>query len=226
MNYFRPSRTSSLGHALRSNSGGTIPVLLQQHRDQRLLGVHPDEITHGTHHLDAAALSFTTENRTQRLWSQFHDVDQVATPSLWWSVCFVDKCVLFLHPRLDCQHPVRATSLVRFSTGAAPRTTPLRLLSAMTIGDPPQEVLHWEQAQFGHTYGKVTHVLTSLLLDPPQEASTLTHDCLQDLLLPYVAFLRTTQIFSHTKAGQFEVHSLSTLLQLPSLSAFAASFAH
>ena len=124
----------------------------------------------------------------------------------------------FPHHRLGCQHHVRASPLVRFSTGAKPRTTPLRLLSAMTIGDPPQEVLHWEEVQFGHTYGKVTQVLTSLLLDPPQEASTLTHDCLQDLFFPSVTFLRTTQIFSHTKAGQFRVHSLSTSLQLPSLS--------
>ena len=148
VNYSRPSHTSELGYVLRSNLGGkipsTIPVPQQQHRDQRLLGVHPDDITHGTHHLDAAALLITTENRTQRLFSflhvrsQFHDFEKVATPSLWWSVCFVDKGVLFLHPRLGCQHPVRASPLVRFSTGAATRTTLLRLLSAMTIGDPPQ----------------------------------------------------------------------------------------
>ena len=149
VNYSKLFHTSEPRYVLRSNSGGTIPVFLQQHRDQRLLGVHPEELTQGTHHLDAAALLINTENRTQRLFSflhvrcQFHDVDQVATPSLWWSVCFVDKGILFLHTRLGCQHPVRASPQARFSTSAAPRTTPLRVLSATTIGDPPQ-ILRWD----------------------------------------------------------------------------------
>ena len=50
------------GTCARSTIHSTILVLLQQHRDQRLLHFYPDELTQSTHHLDVAALSFTTEN--------------------------------------------------------------------------------------------------------------------------------------------------------------------